>query len=124
MSCSPAKPYNPQSFQRAQQRPCHFQQSGVRLVIQDPNVQCYWLDGGYFRPQDNCLCPTSSGTGAKRCDGVIVGCWQEVCYVIFFDLKSGKGETAMSQIEDTMCYFCPCHQEGERHHNAWPVQDN
>lgn len=119
MSCSPPKPYNAVRFQRAQLPTCNFREAGVRLAIQGANLSCYQLDGGYFAPQD-CLCSTSP-KGRRRCDGLILGCVDETCYVIFFDLKKGKDEEVVSQLEDTLCYFCRC-KEGETHHEAWQVE--
>ena len=120
MPCPSAKPYDAQALQRAQLPTCNFREAGVKLVIQGNRARCYRLDGGYFRPQD-CLCP-SSPKGNRRCDGVILGCINERCYVIFFDLKKGKDEDVVRQLEDTLCYFCRCQEEGLKHHQNWSPQ--
>ncbi len=122
MPCTGVKPYDPRAFSGARKAPCRFQESGVRFVIGGEDVACYSLDGGYFRPQDRCLCPASGGSGAHRCDGVLIGCRGEECYVIFLDLKKGAGENAVEQITDTICYFCRDEPAGARHHETWSGQ--
>ena len=124
MPCTGVKPYDVQAFSQARQPSCRFQESGVRFVVEDKGVDCYLLDGGYFRPQDQCLCPSSHGTGARRCDGVLLGCTEAECYVIFLDLKKGKDEDVVEQITDTICYFCRCESSGADHHKSWSQDKN
>jgi len=122
MPCNGAKPYDPEAFSRAKQSSCRFKESGVQFVINDRNLGCYLLDGGYFTPQDRCLCPTSSGSGARRCDGLLIGCVQGKCYVVFLDLKRGGDEDVAEQIVDTICYF-RCGASGESHHAFWAERE-
>jgi len=117
MPCQPIKRYDALAFQKAKRPTCNLSESGARLVIEGEDVACYRLDGNYFRPED-CLCEQSNGSGRKRCDALITGCVGDTCYVIFVDLKKSKVSDPQ-QLLDTICYFCRCETEGERHHTLW-----